>query len=132
MLANRIKSLRQDKQWNQTELATKIGVGRTTVTEYEAGRIVPPLDKLQAMAKLFDVSVQYLTGETNAKNQPTTDVNDIAEQLASMIDELSNPESSVKFDGDILTIEEKENVMLLIKSALQMARCMNRRTEGEQ
>lgn len=107
MIGNRIKLLRKEKQWNQTELAKKLGVGRTTITEYERETIVPSYDKILSMAKVFGVSVDYLTGESNSRMGVVEDVNDLAEQLNSLIDQLKNVDIVMKLNGKPMTYEMK-------------------------
>lgn len=107
MIGNRIKLLRKEKQWNQTELAKKLGVGRTTITEYERETIVPSYDKILSMAKVFGVSVDYLTGESNSRMGVIEDVNDLAEQLNSLIDQLKNVDIVMKLNGKPMTYEMK-------------------------
>lgn len=132
MLGTRMKELRKESKMNQTELGKKIGVGRTTITAYECGDCVPPYEKLQAMAKVFGVSVKYLTGEVNSKNEVIDDVQDVTEVLSSLIDQLSNNLISMKIDGKQMNKETKQILAGQLKSALDMASYMNSLNKGEQ
>ena len=62
MFPERLKKLRQAANLNQTELAEKIHVSPRTVSFLEKGDRSPSIDTLIAVAKLFDVSVDYLVG----------------------------------------------------------------------
>lgn len=122
MLENRIKNLRKNAKMNQEELAKKIGVGRTTITEYECGRIQPPLDKIQAMADVFGVPVSYLTGDDfNDETQ------DISITLQKMIEDLKTEDVDFMVDGQIITNEQKSIAAAQIESTLKMIQYMNRR-----
>ena len=64
MLGARIAALRRGRSWSQQELAKKLGVSPSTVGMYEQGRREPPLRLIVDMARLFEVSTDYLlTGE---------------------------------------------------------------------
>lgn len=60
MLKDRIKELRSKKKWTQAELAKKINVSQQTIGSWEVGRAEPSSDALSTLAKLFEVSVDYL------------------------------------------------------------------------
>lgn len=56
----KIKQLRIQNQMTQEEIANYIGVGRTTVVNYERGRIKPTIENIKKLAELFKVSIDYL------------------------------------------------------------------------
>lgn len=64
VLAYRIKELRKEKKLTQQELADKLDISTAAYGFYEQGRNVPPLSKIKLMASLFDVSIEYLSGES--------------------------------------------------------------------
>lgn len=59
-LAIRMKSLRTLKGLTQKELADFLGVGQTTIANYERGIRIPDAEKLPKIASLFGVTVDYL------------------------------------------------------------------------
>lgn len=84
---NRLKQLRLERGLTQKDLATIIGVGRTTVSEYEAGHIVPNQERLIHLAKYFGVSIDYLTGVSNSQTvKPVNKVQEI--KIEKMIENL--------------------------------------------
>lgn len=65
MIGERLQELRKDMGISQAEFAKILGVSHYTVSSYECNRSDPD-DKLKiVMAKLFDVSVDYLLGLIN-------------------------------------------------------------------
>ena len=58
-----ITSLRKEKDWSQTELATKSGVSREMIGKYERGEAVPSIEAAKKLADAFEVSLDYLVGE---------------------------------------------------------------------
>jgi len=63
-LAVRIKELRTQKGYTQKELAALLGVGQTTIANYENGIRIPDTEKMNKIADLFQVSFDYLLGRT--------------------------------------------------------------------
>ena len=78
----RLKELRLAHGETQRDLANAVEVGRTTISEYESGKIVPKQEGLLRIANHFNVSVDYLTG---VSDNPAT-----RKQNASDLDALLN------------------------------------------
>lgn len=66
--SSRLKDLRLSKGLTQMELAEKINLSKANVSKYESGVIEPNLETLNLIAELFDVSLDYLFGNTSASN----------------------------------------------------------------
>jgi len=47
------------------------GIPQATLSDWKNGRSIPKIDKLQIIADYFNVSLEYLTGKTDIKKQPT-------------------------------------------------------------
>ena len=58
----RIKELRLEKGFTQKELAQKLNTTNSAVCDWEKGRTQPDLQTLASIAKIFDVSADYLLG----------------------------------------------------------------------
>jgi transcriptional regulator with XRE-family HTH domain len=58
-----IASLRDNKEWSQTELADKSGVSRVMIGKYERGEAIPSIDAAKKIADALEVSLDYLVGE---------------------------------------------------------------------
>lgn len=56
----KLKALRTERGLTQEQLAARLYVSRTAVSKWEMGGGSPNLDSLQAVARLFDVSVDDL------------------------------------------------------------------------
>ncbi len=61
-LGETIYRLRTQKNMSQLDLADALGVSRQSVSKWETGVAIPELDKLIAMAELFDISLDALVG----------------------------------------------------------------------
>jgi len=58
----RIKELRIENGITQKELANKLQTTNSSVCDWERGRSQPDLQTLTELAKLFEVSTDYLLG----------------------------------------------------------------------
>ena len=67
----RLRDLREDRDLSQKELAKIIGMSQTGYSKYETGENDIPTEILIALARFYDVSVDYLLGETNEKERHT-------------------------------------------------------------
>ena len=59
-IGERIKILRKEKNWNQTELGEKIGLGDKAVSSIEKGRNAPSAELIIKLSEIFEVSTDYL------------------------------------------------------------------------
>lgn len=62
MIAEKIKFLREEKGFTQTELAKKLGITRSSVNAWELGISVPSTQYIVELSTLFSVSTDYLLG----------------------------------------------------------------------
>ena len=62
---DRLKDIRESARLTQEELATKMGVSKGTIGNYETGRRAPDPEMLELIADIFNVDVDYLLGRTN-------------------------------------------------------------------
>ena len=60
--AERIRNLREDKDWNQIYIADILKVGQKTYSDYELKKIRIPMDSLIILAKLYNVDLNYICG----------------------------------------------------------------------
>ena len=60
----RIRDLREDHDWNQTQVAKKLGMSQTGYSKYETGENDLPTQVLIARARSYGTSVDYRLGET--------------------------------------------------------------------
>ena len=69
-LGNKISRKRKDLGMTQMEFADKLSVTRQTVSRWEAGTVLPDIDKIPDIASLLEVSCDYLLkDEVNEEEQ---------------------------------------------------------------
>lgn len=64
-IADRIKQLRKKKGVSQSQLAEAIGVKNNTVSTWERGTRKPDVDVLHLLSNYFEVSFEYLLGNSD-------------------------------------------------------------------
>ena len=62
MLAEKIRCLREAKGLTQAELSKVLGLTRSSINSWEMGLSVPSTPYIVALAKIFEVSTDYLFG----------------------------------------------------------------------
>jgi len=65
MLIQQLKTLREDNDLTQQEVAEAFGITRSAYSNYENGIREIPLDVLVKAADFYKVSVDYLLGRTD-------------------------------------------------------------------
>ena len=63
----RIRALREDHDWNQTELAKRLGMSQTGYSKYETGENDIPTEILIKLAEFYHTSVDYLLDLTDQR-----------------------------------------------------------------
>lgn len=62
---NRIRDLREDRDYTQNEVIKILKMHKTTYTNYEQGKREPPFEFIIKIAKLYNVTIDYIAGITN-------------------------------------------------------------------
>lgn len=65
----RIKDLRLGKSMNQTQIAELLNTTQKVYSRYETGERTLPLKHLITLAKFYNVSLDYLCGITEIRNE---------------------------------------------------------------
>lgn len=108
----KLRELRKSKKMSQAELSQHIGVHEKHVTKMEHNKGVPSTDSLMKIAKLFEVSIDYLLFNDVPQNTDLTTFSDA--ELADLI-----------FKADTLSAEDKEIAKGVIKALITKTRVDN-------
>ena len=65
---NTLKTLRLKEKYTQAQLAQKLGLTKSVISAYETGLRLPSYDILINIAKIFNVSTDYLLGIENKRD----------------------------------------------------------------
>ena len=63
----RIRNLREDKDWTQTDVAKKLNCSQRIYSNYERGEVDIPTSVLIKLADMHNTSTDYLLNRTNSK-----------------------------------------------------------------
>ena len=102
MLAERIKTLREQAGMSQEKLAKRLGITRSSVNAWEMGISTPSTQYIAELAGLFRVSADYLLGRT-----------------------LSRDGAMIEMDEMVDASEEKESLKGGVKAKLQKKLLVN-------
>lgn len=83
MLNEKIKKLRTDSNLTQAELAKNINITRSALSLYELGKREPDTKTLIKIANYFDVSTDYLLGNSKI-SMKNTEQNFISEKISKL------------------------------------------------
>lgn len=61
----RLRDLREDADLTQDQLVKILEMHKTTYTNYEQGKREPPFELIIKLAKVYNVSIDYIAGLTN-------------------------------------------------------------------
>ena len=63
-LEEKLVQLRKEKRFSQLKVAEELGVSRQAISRWEVGTALPSTDNLVKLAKIYEVSVDYLMSDT--------------------------------------------------------------------
>lgn len=127
MLAQRLKELRFEHKITQQEMASKLGISRSTLAGYESENKQPSYDILLKISNVFNISTDYLLGSSN---NTLSDSNiESSSVIISDEDLLSSPEEkrllkAYRALGD-------DSKIIALSKLLEMERAEKINTESE-
>lgn len=106
IIGNRICELRTKEGWSQAEFCDKLrdvmdsteSLRPVSISAYEQGRRVPPIQTLIGIAKLFHVSLDYITGVKDEVEIEMDDHNS-TQDVFHKSGQVMRPQEYAKFDG---------------------------------
>ena len=134
MFSVRLKAMRKERKETQEDIARLLKVQRTTVGEYERGNIRPPMDKMKILADHFEVSVDYLMGNTNfqtAEERNEESPNDVSKAMKKILEDLQKNQRAMMFDGEVLDDESRELLISSLEQSLRMGKIMQKRNDAK-
>lgn len=117
----KLRKLREDNSITQKQLADYLNVGRSTIAGYETKSKQPDFEKLIKLSLFFNVSIDYLLGNTDietpykeSKNNESQEIDPETKKLLKEIETLSEEsKKDLKKHIDLLKIrdslESKDN-----------------------
>lgn len=97
--ADKLRQLRKDRGWTQDKLAEKLDAHGRQIGKYELGLILPGAETLIKIAKVLNVSIDYL----------------LLDDQVNPVNEINDPELLRLFQMvDTMDVEERKTIKSLI------------------
>lgn len=114
ILAIRINQMRKELDLTQEELALKLGLkGKSSIANYESGKITPSDEIKLKMCRLFNCSMDYLMGLTYYKNPK--------EDLEKELSQLNLTESEFNEIVSLLLDADNDNIDIVLRSSTNLS-----------
>ena len=86
-----IKELREEKNWQQKDVATRLNRTTACISSWETGKTEPSIEDILRLADIFEVSCDYLLGRTNELDvvENNTNLSPLQKEMLSLFDALS-------------------------------------------
>ena len=101
-LFDNLKALRVQHKWSQEELAERLAISRQAIAKWESGSALPELDKLVALAALYQITLDDLVQGKRAcaHREPANPAMDHATLLAFLLRAAANTYAGMGKESD--------------------------------
>ncbi len=121
-LKGRIKALAEKQGISLTTLEAELGFGNATITKWD--KSTPNAEKLNAVAKYFGVTMDYLLNGVDEDGLNEKDNRDIKKDVDSIIAKIESGPAS--YDGELLSPESTELFRDALVLALRQIKILNK------
>lgn len=118
----KILELRKEHSVSQDKLAKYLGIDRTSLSRLENGKRKIDTSELKKVSKYFNVSTDYLLGNTDKKNYYDLNKKEKAD-LGVMADELlqgTSNDAEADYFGEPMADDQKANLRAALLTALEL------------
>lgn len=129
-IGRRISALRRSRSMTQTELAERLGISFQAVSSWERGNAMPDIAKLPELAKMFNVTIDWLLGSPDEiADEPLSGV-DQAPVMTSAEKKtavpagetvVALPENQAMIPMDKTQQEEKDQMLLEVEEMKELS-----------
>ena len=122
MFGMKVKQLRKDNDMTQSDLANILKCSLSKVAMWETEKRDPTKDDLILLSNVFNVSIDYLLGRTNERNDDTKsnkiDINKNEKDVEELLEETMSQilgQDGLMLNGEIVD----DNDLMLLRNALK-------------
>lgn len=122
ILRKNIINFREERNWSQAELARRIKMNNTALNKIEKGTRKVSSAELEALASVFNVSTDYLLGNSDKKHYydlTDKEKNDIGVQAEKLMQGIESGHN-LNFYGEPATEEQKSRLLIAVRTAMEM------------
>jgi len=121
IFGKRFKELREEKGLRQEDVGKIFHVGKSAVSQWEAGIRTPDPNTIKSIAIFFGCSMDYLMGISNIRHPIQYEYQPTHKEVEDVI-----RENNIMFNGAPLDDDDKQDVIEFIKIALKAIHKINR------
>lgn len=125
-LGKKIAKKRKDLGMTQSDFADRIGVTRQTVSRWEAGSVMPDIDKIGDIASILSVSCDYLLKDdvTEETAEPVSGISRLLQQAVGRKVELTffDGEADADLYKTVCTITEFQGYWMKVTAETRKGR----------
>lgn len=114
-LGTRLKQVRVEKGFSQSDVADFLNISRQSISRWETDKAYPDIDNLVELSKYYEVSVDELLTETKALQQ---EINEKTEQMNKNIQEIEDKQKKL---NQLLHSDNDESWVLLLFTVFSIA-----------
>lgn len=127
-LYERVKEVAKSRGYSINRLELELGFARSSISKFNKN--TPSAEKIQQIADLLDVSVDYLLNgkevdETKERSLTARDEKDI-EQILKQTEEQLLSQEGLMFDGRPASQESIDSILSAIRVGVEMAKMKNK------
>ena len=122
ILRKNIINFREERDWSQAELARRIKMNNTALNKIEKGTRKVSSAELEALASVFNVSTDYLLGNSDKKHYydlTDKEKNDIGVQAEKLMQGIESGHN-LNLYGEPATEEQKSRLLIAVQTAMEM------------
>ncbi|MBQ6787512.1 MAG: helix-turn-helix transcriptional regulator [Lachnospiraceae bacterium] len=121
-LKDRIKALANERGISLPALEAELGFGNSTIVKWD--KSTPNAEKLNAVAKFFNVSMDYLLNGTELTEK---DNKDISKDLENIMNKLAtNEDGPASYDGEEIPDDDREMFAAQLEIMLRRLKTINK------
>lgn len=103
-----LRLLRKELGYSQAELGEILGTSGATIGGYETGRRAPDMELVLKMSEFFNVSVDYLLGQTETRVPPGTVIG-VTPRQADLLDGIDSVPEEIRGNFEAILLWFKKN-----------------------
>lgn len=128
-LAKQMRTLRTVNHFTQQQVADILNIDRTTYTSYEISKNTPDIMLLDAFAKIFSVSIDFILNIDTKHPEALCDEVDEYEtsRSESLVSQLSRAERTLLAEYRVLSEEDQKKVREMVSSCNPMKKAKNKK-----
>lgn len=109
-IGENLRKLREGSGFSQKQIADAVHIDRSTYTNYELGKICPPLNMVYRLANAFHVDYTRILGDEPGKTASLGDGGSLLQQYPRSTYELTQREQQLVLHYRMMTVEDQQRL----------------------